>query len=124
MSEVFIPEVKTEDLYIGDCCRYCDNTQIGCTDPRMRDLCSSYHARKQRNDNVHHPQHYGGKDNPYEVIKVLEAWLTEEEFRGFCKGNAIKYEARHKMKGGLEDLRKAEWYMNYYNEYAKRKGLK
>ena len=43
---------------------------------------------------VDHPAHYGGKDNPYEVIKVLEAWLTPEEFAGFLKGNVIKYQAR------------------------------
>lgn len=112
------------EVHIGECCRYCGNTEIRCADPRVIGICPSYQAHKQRNEQVDHPLHYGGKDSPYEVIKVLESWFTEEEFRGFCKGNAIKYESRHKMKGGLEDLRKAEWYMNYYNEYAKRKGLK
>lgn len=63
-------------------------------------------------ERVNHPQHYGGADNPYEVIKVLRAWLTPEEYRGFLKGNVIKYEARARDKGGLEDYRKAKWYQD------------
>ena len=63
------------------------------------------------NDSVNHPEHYGGADNPYETIKVLEACLTAEEFRGFCKGNALKYIFRADMKGGAEDYRKAAWYL-------------
>ncbi|KAJ8135477.1 hypothetical protein OY671_011310 [Metschnikowia pulcherrima] len=61
---------------------------------------------------VDHPQHYGGAENPYEVIKVSQAWLTPEEYVGFLKGNALKYNARHRQKGGLEDSRKAQWYQN------------
>lgn len=65
------------------------------------------HAEK-----VNHPQHYGG-DTPYEVIKVLKAWLTPEEYVGFLKGNVIKYNARSSKKGAhLEDTRKAQWYQN------------
>lgn len=40
-------------------------------------------------DNVNHPSHYGGEDNPYEAIKVIEAWNL-----GFCLGNAVKYISR------------------------------
>ena len=32
---------------------------------------------------IDHPQHYGGAENPYETIKVLEAWTTRDV--GFCK---------------------------------------
>lgn len=28
-------------------------------------------------EQVNHPQHYGGKDNPFEAIKVIEAWRLE-----------------------------------------------
>lgn len=59
---------------------------------------------------VNHPAHYGGADNPYEVIKVLRRWLSPTEFIGFCKGNSFKYKARSNSKGGLEDLQKASWY--------------
>lgn len=58
-------------------------------------------------DMVNHPAHYGGADNPYEVIKVIEAWHLD-----FCLGNALKYIARHRHKSRpLEDLRKARWYL-------------
>ena len=40
-------------------------------------------------EQVNHPQHYGGKDNPFEAIKVIEAWDLD-----FCLGNAVKYISR------------------------------
>lgn len=40
-------------------------------------------------DAVNHPDHYGGEDNPYEAIKVIEAWDL-----GFNLGNTVKYIAR------------------------------
>lgn len=54
----------------------------------------------------------------FEVIKVLKAWLTKEEFIGFCKGNVFKYNARAKHKGKeSEDYMKAEYYQRQINEY-------
>lgn len=38
--------------------------------------------------------------------------LTPDEFRGFCKGNVIKYLYRYEEKGGVEDLKKARNYIN------------
>jgi hypothetical protein len=59
-------------------------------------------------ETVDHPPHYGGGDNPYEAIKVIEAWGLN-----FNLGNAAKYLARAGKKGAaLEDLRKAAWYLN------------
>lgn len=62
-------------------------------------------------EQVNHPAHYGG-DKPYEVIKVLRAWLAPDEYRGFLKGNVIKYDARARHKGGAEDHAKAKWYQD------------
>lgn len=57
---------------------------------------------------VNHPAHYGGEANPYEAIKVIEAWSL-----GFCLGNTVKYISRAGKKGdALEDLRKARWYLD------------
>ena len=69
---------------------------------------------------VDHPAHYGGKDDPFEVIKVLEAWLTHEEFIGALKFNIIKYQARARYKNGLEDHEKADWYSRYLVDFIKR----
>lgn len=68
-------------------------------------------------DVVEKASHYN--TNPeFEVIKVLKAWLTKDEFIGFCKGNVIKYNARARHKGKeSEDYKKAEYYQKQINEY-------
>ncbi len=56
---------------------------------------------------VDHPTHYGGRGNPYETIKVIEAWGL-----GFNLGNTVKYISRAEKKGApVEDLKKAAWYL-------------
>lgn len=58
-------------------------------------------------EQVNHPNHYGGQGNPYEAIKVIEAWELN-----FHLGNAVKYIARAGKKGGAkQDLQKAVWYL-------------
>lgn len=59
--------------------------------------------------NVEHPSHYnqGGK----ETIDIIEEFLTYEGFKGFLKGNVLKYLHRYEYKGGVEDLDKANWYL-------------
>jgi Protein of unknwon function (DUF3310) len=58
---------------------------------------------------VNNPLHYGGVDNPYEAIKVIEAWKLD-----FHLGNTVKYISRAGKKNPekeLEDLNKAAWYL-------------
>lgn len=71
---------------------------------------------------VDHPGHYGGAGNQYETIEVLERWLTPLEYVGFLKGNSLKYLSRHRAKGGIEDLKKANWYQARLIEFAERTG--
>ena len=59
---------------------------------------------------VDHPPHYGGSENPYETIKVIEAWGLD-----FCLGNTVKYISRAGKKSittEVEDLEKARWYLD------------
>lgn len=71
-------------------------------------------------DPVNHPQHYGG-DTIYETIKVLEVWLSPEQFIGFLRGNAIKYKSRAGKKGPADlDLKKAQFYTNYEIDFIDR----
>lgn len=63
-------------------------------------------------DNVNHPNHYGGADDPYETIKVLRHKLTPQEYAGALKFQVMKYNDRHVKKNGLEDLKKAQFYQN------------
>lgn len=70
--------------------------------------CATGRGLPKMSDPINHPDHYGGKDNPYECIKVVEAWGL-----GFCLGSALKYICRAGKKGdALEDLKKAAWYLN------------
>jgi len=61
-------------------------------------------------DVVNHPAHY--TDGGIECIEAIEAALTAEEFRGYCKGNNLKYTWRERHKGGTESLKKAQWYLD------------
>lgn len=61
---------------------------------------------------VNHPEHYGGSDNQYEVIKVCEAWDLDNDAYLF---NVVKYVARAGKKGHnkeIEDLKKAAFYLD------------
>lgn len=60
-------------------------------------------------DLVNEPPHY--RQGDIECIDAIRAALTEEEFRGYCKGNALKYIWRERHKGGNESLLKADWYI-------------
>ena len=55
-------------------------------------------------------EHYRSKTiQPWDA---MQAWMTPEQFEGFLWGNIVKYIARWKDKGGVEDLRKARHYMD------------
>jgi len=60
------------------------------------------------------PSHYtqGG----IECIDAIRAALTDEEFRGYCKGNMLKYVWRERHKGGDQDLEKAVAYERFLKE--------
>jgi hypothetical protein len=58
-------------------------------------------------EKINHPEHYGGKENPYEAIKIIEALDLD-----FHIGNAMKYIIRAgKKESEIEDLQKAIWYL-------------
>jgi len=54
--------------------------------------------------------HYCSK--PVQPWDAMAAWMDPLEFRGFLRGNVIKYLARYRDKGGVEDLRKARHYLD------------
>lgn len=71
----------------------------------------------QEVDEVNHPPHYtqGG----IECIDAIRAALTPEEFRGYCKGNVLKYTWREKHKQQDIAMEKAQWYINQLLEASK-----
>ena len=62
-------------------------------------------------DNVNSPKHYN--QHGIEAIQAIEASMSLEEFKGYLKGNCLKYLWRYRYKGNpVEDLQKAQWYLN------------
>jgi len=64
---------------------------------------------QQQTDAVNSPAHYG--QGKIECIDYIEDFLTHDEYVGYLRGNIAKYLHRWRLKGGLEDLKKAMWYM-------------
>lgn len=74
----------------------------------------SFNSCRARNgfDMVNHPSHYKAK-NGMEVIDVIEAFTANlEGYEATHTGHVIRYICRWKEKNGLEDLKKAQWYLN------------
>ena len=55
-------------------------------------------------------EHY--RQHAVQPWDAMESWLSEEEFCGFLRGNVIKYIARYRDKGGVQDLKKAAHYLD------------
>ncbi len=71
--------------------------------------CRESHAVLGAQFTRHTPRPHGGKDNPYEAIKVIDAWDLDKDF---YLGNAVKYLSRAGKKDNVvQDLKKAVWYI-------------
>lgn len=55
------------------------------------------------------PNHY--KEGGMEPIEYMRMKMTKEQLEGFCLGNVLKYVSRYQHKNGIEDLKKAHWYL-------------
>ena len=79
---------------------------------RLRSILNSYRSKavKVIKDNVNHPSHYTqGAIECIDAIKEATKGLFGIE--AVCTANIIKYVWRWKFKNGVEDLRKADWYL-------------
>lgn len=65
---------------------------------------------KSLDDKVNQPSHYANFS--IECIDAMQAMLSRDEFIGYLRGNIFKYQWRYKLKNGVEDLKKAQWYQN------------
>lgn len=65
-------------------------------------------AKLKKDNNPIEPNHYTDMAiSPLEFIEANQDVLT------WCTSNVIKYVGRHQRKNGLEDLKKAQWYLNH-----------
>lgn len=80
------------------------------------DILNAHLNEKLVSDNVNAPNHYKLRGLDIEAIDVIRGALDEDEFRGFCKGNVLKYTIREAHKNGDEDLKKAKKYLEFLEE--------
>ena len=93
-------DCKFEDVYDGDePCVSCDGEND---------------KWQPKEDVVNHPSHY--ETGKFECIDVMQEVFGKESVQNFCMCNAFKYIYRTKRKNGLEDVKKAQWYINKYIE--------
>jgi hypothetical protein len=74
----------------------------------LSDLKADY-TNEYKKDNIN-PDHYKSKSK--ETIERIQDNLTQGEFKGYLKGNILKYLDRYEHKNGVEDLNKMQWYLN------------
>ena len=66
---------------------------------------------KTQSDPVNHPSHYN--QGGIETLDIIKMSLTKEEYKGYLKGNVLKYRERAQFKGNAEqDYAKAKFYFN------------
>jgi hypothetical protein len=77
-------------------------------DPKIITGTIDFSVEEKIVDAVNHPSHYGGRDNPYEHIKVADAWGLN-----YRLGSCTKYICRagKKSPNAIEDLKKAAWWL-------------
>ncbi len=63
-------------------------------------------------DIVNHPSHY--ETGKFECFDVMREAFGDEAVKNFCICNAFKYLYRHQRKNGIEDIRKAKWYIDHF----------
>ena len=89
---------------------------------KVKQLKIIFILNQMSKEHVNHPTHYGGENNPYEAIKVIDAWEL-----GFSLGNTVKYISRAGKKESdkeLQDLKKAMWYLQHHIEELEKKQSK
>lgn len=70
----------------------------------------NYTAITEEEDIINKPKHY--TQAGIEAIDYLKMTMPNEAFKGFLEGNVKKYMHRFRFKNGIEDLKKANWYLN------------
>jgi len=68
-----------------------------------------YLSGSKKEDMVNHPPHYN--KNGIETIDAIKA-MTDTGYEYYLQGNIMKYLWRYRYKNGVEDLKKAQWYLN------------
>ena len=109
-GEVVKSDDRIDGAYLYSLADYSPTTKpvVECSPVRLDNVIK--HLAEKKADMVNAPAHYtSGK---VECIDAIESMLTRDEFIGFLRGNILKYQWRYKIKNGVEDLKKAQWYFD------------
>ena len=79
----------------------------------------NWKSKEPEPDNANHPAHYESQTS-LECIDVMEIAFGADAVGNFCLCNAFKYLWRYKHKGGVEDVKKAKWYLDRWTQTAGR----
>ena len=110
MVQPVLDELRDSERYAWQ--KYADEVRARLN----HDMLKAHLNEKLVSDNVNAPDHYKLRGLDIEAIDVIRGALTEDEFRGFCKGNVLKYTIREGHKNGDEDLKKAKKYLEFLEE--------
>lgn len=111
--------IKNCKINGGKGCKYCWSRAIPVKSPKGSLNANRETLGLKPIDNINHPSHY--ETGQFECIDVMLETQGVEAVKGFCKCNAFKYLYRANRKNGLEDMKKAIWYLNKYVELEERK---
>lgn len=111
---------RTMSAYRDDCVWYInsddyeiveDVSEVVLTEDEIREIIEGVTP-----DDPVNPRHYIDNLFEEELFEVMVSNFTEEELRGYCKGNALKYRIRAGRKSDKieEDIKKALWYESKY----------
>lgn len=120
----FVEEILNDFVYCGCYKKYIG----GCEEQMARTYEQTQEAKREKEykqvkaitekyntDNVNHPKHYANSCS-IECIDAMQATFGIKDLAKYCVINAYKYLWRYKNKNGKEDLNKAEWYLNKFDE--------
>ena len=107
--------------------RYVPEGEYPCNDCMYGDglkahFISAFYTPKNNNDDINHPDRYAG--GRYECIDVMVDVFGVQAVKDFCKLNAFKYLWREEKKGGIEDAKKAIWYLEKFIELGEKNDIK
>lgn len=86
-------------------------------DSSIRKMMDGGFVQVFQSDSAVKPSHY--QSGNVDVIEALYQMMPLDQFRGFMKGNVVKYITRYENKNGVEDLKKATEYVRRLQEYEK-----
>lgn len=109
-------------------CRHfeCDSEEYPCSDCKHNFNAKSENEHfspiNEKLDDINHPDRYAG--GRYECIDVMVDVFGVQAVKDFCKLNAFKYLWREEKKGGIEDAKKAIWYLEKFIELGEKNDIK